>query len=62
MMVGDTDHDIVAGRRAGLSTCAVGWSELPPERLAAARPDHHVSHFFQVVDLALSMAGGQGSC
>lgn len=56
LMVGDTDHDVVAGRRAGLRTCAVGWSSQPQEILMAAEPDHHATHFSDVVDLALQMA------
>lgn len=51
LMVGDTDYDILAGRAAGMRTCAVGWSELPHERLAAAQPDHHLHEFAEVVSL-----------
>lgn len=58
MMVGDTDHDVVAGRRAGLRTCAVGWSYQPREHLLAAEPDHHAVDFAAVVALALSFLSG----
>lgn len=57
LMVGDTDHDVVAGRRAGLRTCAVGWSSQPREVLMAAEPDHHATHFSDVVRLVLQMVG-----
>lgn len=51
LMVGDTDYDILAGRAAGLRTCAVAWSELPRDRLLAAQPDHFAEQFTHVVDL-----------
>jgi phosphoglycolate phosphatase len=38
-MVGDTVHDIEAGRAAGLATYAVTWGTHDVERLRAARPD-----------------------
>lgn len=56
VMVGDTDHDIHAGRAAGLRTCAVGWSEVPGP-LAEAAPDHHARTFAEVVELVIRMAG-----
>ena len=39
-MVGDTTHDILAGKAAGLCTYAVSWGNHRPEVLAAAEPDH----------------------
>jgi phosphoglycolate phosphatase len=38
-MVGDTVHDIEAGRAAGLQTYAVTWGTHTRERLAALEPD-----------------------
>ena len=38
-MVGDTVHDIEAGRAAGLATYAVTWGTHDAERLRTARPD-----------------------
>jgi phosphoglycolate phosphatase len=38
-MVGDTVHDVEAGRAAGLATYAVTWGTHGAERLRAARPD-----------------------
>lgn len=38
-MVGDTVHDIEAGRAAGLATYAVTWGTHDAERLRIARPD-----------------------
>jgi phosphoglycolate phosphatase len=38
-MVGDTVHDVEAGRAAGLATYAVTWGTHDAARLRAARPD-----------------------
>lgn len=51
LMVGDTDYDVLAGRAAGLRTCAVGWTLIARERITAASPDHHVTEFAEVVEL-----------
>lgn len=42
VMVGDSTHDVEAGRRAGVRTAAVLWGPFPRERLASAAPDHFV--------------------
>ena len=57
LMVGDTDFDILAGRAAGLCTCAVAWSELPRERLLSAQPDHLAEQFSHVVDVVVRQMG-----
>ena len=51
LMVGDTEFDILAGKAAGVTTCAVRWSEIPHERLLGAGPDHFVEEFAQIVAL-----------
>jgi phosphoglycolate phosphatase len=38
-MVGDTVHDVVAGRAAGLATYALTWGTHDAERLRRANPD-----------------------
>ncbi|ATB41970.1 phosphoglycolate phosphatase [Cystobacter fuscus] len=38
-MVGDTTHDILAGRAAGLRTYAVTWGNHGADELATAKPD-----------------------
>jgi phosphoglycolate phosphatase len=38
-MVGDTVHDVEAGRAAGLATYALTWGTHDAARLRAARPD-----------------------
>jgi len=45
MMVGDTDKDVVAGRSAGVSTCAVTYGSLNEGELDAYSPDFIISHF-----------------
>ena len=41
--VGDSTHDIVAGRAAGMRTVAVLWGPFEPDVLAAAGPDFTVA-------------------
>lgn len=53
-MVGDTVHDVEAGRAAGLSTYAVTWGTHDAARLAAARPDRLEAN----LDALLEAAGG----
>ncbi len=38
-MVGDTTHDVLAGKAAGLKTYAVSWGSHDEKRLASASPD-----------------------
>jgi HAD superfamily hydrolase (TIGR01549 family) len=40
LMVGDTDKDVLTGRRAGVPTCAVTYGSLTRAELAAFEPDH----------------------
>jgi pyrophosphatase PpaX len=39
VFVGDSPHDMEAGRAAGVRVAAVLWGPFPPERLRAERPD-----------------------
>jgi phosphoglycolate phosphatase-like HAD superfamily hydrolase len=41
--VGDSTHDVVAGRAAGMRTVAVLWGPFDPELLAAVKPDFTIS-------------------
>lgn len=54
LMVGDTEFDILAGRAAGMRTCAVAWSEIPRARLVDAQPDHFAESFTHVVELVMA--------
>ncbi|MBI3273226.1 MAG: phosphoglycolate phosphatase [Planctomycetes bacterium] len=40
LMVGDSENDIVAARRAGFASCGVLWGIGRPEEVTAAQPDH----------------------
>lgn len=51
VFIGDSRHDIEAGRRAGVTTAAVAWGPFPREKLEAAGPDHWIEHPNQVLDL-----------
>jgi pyrophosphatase PpaX len=39
LMVGDSPHDLAAGRAAGARTAAVAWGPFPRARLEACAPD-----------------------
>jgi pyrophosphatase PpaX len=39
VMVGDSPHDLAAGRSAGTRTAAVAWGPFPREQLLATAPD-----------------------
>lgn len=39
VFIGDTNHEIESGRRAGIKTIAVTWGFYPENRLAALKPD-----------------------
>ncbi len=43
LMVGDAPSDIIAGKRAGVKTCAVRYGYGKPEELARLEPDYWVS-------------------
>jgi phosphoglycolate phosphatase len=57
LMVGDTEFDILAGRAAGMRTCAVAWSEIPRARLLEAEPDHFADSFAHIVELVMAAHG-----
>ncbi len=42
VFIGDSDHDIVAGRRAGVQTVAVSWGPFGRETLEAAGPSRWI--------------------
>ncbi len=42
VFVGDSPHDLVAGRAAGVRTAAVGWGPFPPAALEPHEPDHWI--------------------
>jgi pyrophosphatase PpaX len=40
VFVGDSPHDIQAGRAAGVATIGAAWGAFDRETLATAQPDH----------------------
>jgi pyrophosphatase PpaX len=56
LMVGDSPHDLAAGRAAGTRTAAVAWGPFPRAALRACAPDHW---FEDPVELArIGLTGG----
>jgi len=51
LFIGDSAHDIEAGRRAGVETVAVGWGPIARDELEAARPSHWVERPEELLDL-----------
>jgi pyrophosphatase PpaX len=51
VFIGDSAHDIVSGRAAGVTTAAVSWGPFPRELLQAAGPSHWVERPEQLLDL-----------
>ena len=49
IMVGDTDVDILAGKNAGIATCAVTYGSLNESELRRHRPDHLIRHFPEIL-------------
>jgi len=47
--IGDSTHDIVAGRAAGMRTIAVLWGPFDRAVLEAERPDHLIAHPFELI-------------
>ena len=51
VFIGDSHHDIEAGRRAGVQTAAVGWGPFARETLEAAGPSYWIESPGQILDL-----------
>jgi pyrophosphatase PpaX len=51
LMIGDSPHDLVAGRRAGVRTVAALWGACSAEALAAAEPDHRAADLGELAAL-----------
>jgi phosphoglycolate phosphatase len=52
LMVGDTDADILAGRAAGVATCAVTYGALTASQLAAHHPDFLIDSLTELPGIA----------
>lgn len=51
LYVGDSTHDLRAGRAAGVQTAAALWGPFPRESLAALEPDYLLSSIVAVLEL-----------
>lgn len=51
MMVGDTDNDILAGKNAGITTCAVTYGSLTADQIRPFDPDFMIDGFPQLLSL-----------
>ena len=51
LFIGDSDHDMAAGRAAGVDTVAVSWGPFAREKLEAEAPTHWIDHPEQVLAL-----------
>lgn len=54
LMVGDSPYDVLAGKAAGVKTCAVGWTALDRADLQAAEPDFFVETVSELEALCLT--------
>lgn len=52
VFVGDSPHDLVAGRAAGVQTAAVAWGPFPHDALRAENPDYWIGTTDHLVTLA----------
>lgn len=51
LMVGDSPHDIAAGRDAGTRTAACLWGPFERADVAAARPDYYLASFQELLSI-----------
>ena len=58
LFVGDSPHDIRAGRSAGTKTAAVGWAPIDRRVLEAEQPDFFVHHLKDVLAVTPSIEPG----
>jgi pyrophosphatase PpaX len=58
IFVGDSPHDIIAGRKAGVSTVGALWGPFPRAALEAACPDHLIDRHEDILSLVGIDHGG----
>ena len=51
VFIGDSPHDCLAGKAAGVSTAAALWGPFARETLEPHAPDHWLEHPEQILDL-----------
>jgi len=49
--VGDSPHDMNAGRAAGVTTIAALWGPFSRDQLAASRPDHYIERMSELLSV-----------
>ncbi len=54
LMIGDTDKDIAAGRRAGVVTCGVEYGYGDNQQLLDHQPDYFIKSAFEIKDIVLN--------
>ena len=53
VFIGDSPHDVAAGRAAGVRTAAALWGPFSREDLAQEEPDHWLSHPIEIETLSM---------
>lgn len=51
LIVGDTDNDIEAGKRAGIRTCGVTYGSLSKEQIGKLKPDLMIDSLPELLDI-----------
>ena len=51
LMVGDTDNDIEAGKRAGIATCGVTYGSLSRKQIEHLKPDHIIDSLPELLNI-----------
>ena len=51
LMVGDSPHDLISGKSAGVKTVAVRWSQVAWSDVLAAKPDYIIDHCSDLLDI-----------
>jgi phosphoglycolate phosphatase len=51
VMIGDSENDVIAGKRAGTFTCAVAYGFRTGEQLRESQPDTLIERFEQLTEL-----------
>ncbi|HVC34300.1 MAG TPA: HAD-IA family hydrolase [Chloroflexota bacterium] len=60
LYVGDSTHDLQAGRAAGVQTAGALWGPFPPESLATEAPDYLLDSIGDLLSVCVWTAGPRG--
>lgn len=61
LMVGDSPHDILSGRRAGLKTAAVRWTHIPWTDVLASKPDYLIDSMEDISGIVFGQDHKEGA-